>query len=352
MVATDPQVLSVERLNGTLQDRPSIRIKLTEMLGKAWEQVWLITAMWWLCALITVVKVKGEEHKAMLNVYSNCVGALAVAPFVLVQGVQAIRKHFGSLLLISFVAGLERNLTNSAMYSIGAGLKTALHGFNVVLTFLVAIVFGVDEEARACVFGCKCRGNLAMIPSLLLVSGGGLITALCGRKNMTGDALGIILQLSSGLCYALKYTVVKLLLGGHGGSSHSAEEKPSKMQIAIVANPIAALLSLIFVPFFESTWVAPGIDSVVVTGLCASGILIFEFRLTELTSPLTVAVLAILHNVVIVFYFVVFGGENMEPAQLYGFGVSSIGAIVYAGAKRIKQQDAQATELQQMESCR
>lgn len=343
MAGTDSRELSAEPLHSASRDRPSIRTKLAKLLGNAWDQVWLVTAMWWLCALITVIAVKGEKHKAMLNVYSNFVGALAVTPFVLVQGFGQIRKYFGPLLLIAFLAGAERNLTNSSMYSIGAGLKTALHGFNVVLTFMAAIVFGADKEARACVFGCKCRGNLAMIPALLLVSGGGLVTALCGRKSMAADALGIVLQLSSGVCYALKYTVVKLLLCGPDGS-HGGEDKPSKTQIAFVANPVAALLSLIFVPIFESTWDAPSIDVILVTGLCATGILIFEFRLTELTSPLTVSVLAVLHNVVIVYYFVVFTGENMDSAQLYGFGVSSIGAIIYAGAKMCKQKQLQSEQ--------
>ena len=50
----------------------------------------------------------------------------------------------------------------------------------------------------------------------------------------------------------------------------------------------AGLMSLLFLPFFESNFALPSVDSTVVVGICATGILVFELLLTELTSPLTV----------------------------------------------------------------
>lgn len=307
-------------------------------LDWAWAQWWLNTALWWVCAVLVVASVKHEKHKSMLSFCANAVlGTPLVAPLALRRGWGPLRKHWKPVLLIAILAALERNLTNSSMYHIGGSLKTALHGFNVILTFFAAALLGVDQRSRQCLLRCRCRGVIALIPALLLVASGGLVTALCGSKmDWNGGVLGIALQLASGLCYAMKFALAKLLLGGHGHSQHPSsgdDMKPSKFQIAFICNPITGLTALAFLPFFENSWDLPSWFSIIGVGIGATGILLFELRLTELTSPLTVSVLAIVHNVVIVFFFLVFFGEKLKMEQLAGFGVSSLGAMIYALVK-------------------
>jgi len=149
-------------------------------------------------------------------------------------------------------------------------------------------------------------------------------------SHWSGSALGVGLQLSSSIAYALKFTVVKRLLGD-GSSSDS--DSPSKFLIALVTNPVMGLSSLAFLPLFENSWALPPTRLVFTFSLQCVLILIFELRLTELTSPLTVSVLAALHNVVIVGFFVIVDGEHLKVAQLIGFGMSTFGAIIYAWLK-------------------
>ncbi|CAE7694923.1 Gan [Symbiodinium pilosum] len=73
-------------------------------------------------------------------------------------------------------------------------------------------------------------------------------------------------------------------------------------------------MSLLFLPFFESNFELPELDTTIVVGICATGILVFELLLTELTSPLTVSVLGVMHNVVIVLFFTLLG-ERMSTGQ-------------------------------------
>ncbi|CAE8641942.1 unnamed protein product [Polarella glacialis] len=183
-----------------------------------------------------------------------------------------------TVFLIAVLAGLERNLTNSSMYKIGASLKTALHGFNVIFTFFAAALCGVDQLGRKCLLSCGCGDNLLLTAALVLVSGGGVVTAIC-ENNWGAAGLGIALQLASSVAYAAKFTAVKLLLGKGDARAVSdpAELPPSKLQsgedvsdvlcvympvflacysIAFVVNPITGLMALAFLPFFETSWQA------------------------------------------------------------------------------------------------
>merc|ERR1719235_1544005 len=97
---------------------------------------------------------------------------------------------------------------------------------------------------------------------------------------------------------------------------------------------MTGLVALIFLPFFERCCSFPSIFNIVCVAIAANGILFFELRLIELTSPLTVSVLASLHNVVIVAWFVIVEGEPFNTSQMGGFGVSTVGALLYAWAKQ------------------
>ena len=52
-----------------------------------------------------------------------------------------------------------------------------------------------------------------MIPVLLLIAGGSVVTAVIGGDTsaLKGASVGIALQVSSSVCYAMKYVVMKLI---------------------------------------------------------------------------------------------------------------------------------------------
>lgn len=305
------------------------------VLRWVWSQWWIVTAAWWACAILVVVCIKHEAHKSMLTALSNLLAGLMVAPFALHAGLGNLRKHFGSVFAISILAALERNLTNSSMYSIGAALKTALHGFNVPFTFFAAAFLGADPRGNNCLLKCQCRDNIGLLPALSLVTGGSFVAAAM-KGGWHGGMDGVILQLASSVAYAVKFTVAKLLLGsGHGPApgANPSSAPPSKIQVAFVANPMTGLMALAFLPFFEKSWELPALMSILGVAIGANGILFFELRLVELTSALTVAVLAAIHNVAIVLYFLLVDNEPFSKSQQAGFAVSTLGTILYAVVK-------------------
>jgi drug/metabolite transporter (DMT)-like permease len=217
---------------------------------------------------------------------------------------------------------------------------------------------------------------------------GGLVTAAVGAENLSGGGLGIALQIGSSLAYGMKYVVVKLLFSPHAkpqgdsggtnastalalndvtpingggeiarqellsswtdrnglqqapldseaerGSQSTAASLPTKVQVALIAQPMTGLLSLALLPLFEKSWAAPGFGKILSFAVGITGILLCELRLVELTSPLTVAVMSALHNVVIVLFFVIRDGEPFSQAQQAGFAVSTLGVIGYAWLK-------------------
>lgn len=222
---------------------------------------------------------------------------------------------------------------------------------------------------------CFCREDLILLPALGLVAGGSFVagalasapsahaTNSTSNTTMTltdstlpfadlglgsphppadesagGYMLGVILQIGSSVAYAIKFTVAKILLGGGHGppppGTDPANMPPSKIQVSWPTQHMTGLMALIFLPAFESNWDMPGFNSIIAVAIAANGILFFELRLIELTSPLTVSVLASLHNVVIVAWFVIVEGEPFNTSQMGGFGVSTVGALLYAWAKQ------------------
>ena len=204
-------------------------------LNWMWSQWWLVMIAWFICAIWVVAAVKHAQHKAMLSVYGTGIFAtlliLPFAAFPALSGSPPLRpfrtsplgRNFGRVLLIGVLAALERNLTNASMYSIGGSLKTALHGFNVFATFFFSSLLGVDRRGRNCLFRgcCGLRNSRAalqwtdtlLLPVLLCVCGGGLVTAICDDGAWNGGLVGVSLQLASGVAYALRYVLIKKMLG-------------------------------------------------------------------------------------------------------------------------------------------
>ena len=121
----------------------------------------------------------------------------------------------------------------------------ALHGFNVVLTFFAAAFLGVDAPSRWCITGCNCRGNVLLALSIALVLAGGVVTASCSDdQNWDVSWPGLLLQLASSTAYALKFTVMKMLLGNpvalRSIYDDSSLQPPNKFQIAFVASLLVA----------------------------------------------------------------------------------------------------------------
>lgn len=342
---------------------------------------------WLVCALWVVVLVKHADHKEVLSVFGGgVVSTLMLLPLALQEPIDTMRASWRPLLAIALLAACERNLTNESLGSIGASLKTALHAFNVPITFVVAAALGVDRQAQRWLFRGECTPEgWALVGVLSLVAAGALVTAFCaghGRREgapvWSGSGLGISLQLGSGVAYAAKYAVAKRVLGdaAHSkpcwlddaaplkgktppfysalqaadnlGDLEDGEQdlascsgevlRPSKVQIAVVAQPMTGLVSLLFLPFSDKGWGSPSLGAILGFALGVTGILVFELRVLELTSPLTVAMLSSMNNVVIVLYFVLWDGEEFSLLQQVGFAISTVGIIGYAHLKHRQQE--------------
>eukprot|EP00913_Durusdinium_trenchii_P014449 g13553.t2 len=147
---------------------------LARVVSWMWNQWMLVTLAWYACAVFTAATLKRSKHRAMLSVFANLViGWPLITPFAMAdgtEGCQRLKTHWRKVLLIAVLAGLEKNLTNSSLSSIGGALKTALHGLNVVFTFFVAAIAGADDRAYYCIRGCRCSGNLLLTISLILLA--------------------------------------------------------------------------------------------------------------------------------------------------------------------------------------
>lgn len=253
--------------------------------------------------------------------------------------------------MIAVFDGLEKNLTNNSLHTIGAALKTALHGLNLIFTFLCGAMVGTDSRAKACLFRCYCKENVPIFAALILVAAGSVVTAFtpclgvkdCKKSDFSWNSAGIFLQIASGVFYGLKFTVIKQLYGTQNSHMGEDYQPPPKVYIAAAVNPVIGLISLLFAPFFGPNWslVSEWDEFLGLSALLAltfTVITVLELQLTELTTPTTVAILSLFKNVLLVILFLslpVAGvKEEFTDSQQLGFAVSCLGALAYACLSR------------------
>eukprot|EP00913_Durusdinium_trenchii_P030217 g28312.t1 len=159
------------------------------------------------------------------------------------------------------------------------------------------------------------------------------VTSLWQEEAWGTSHWGVIFQLGSGIAYAMKFTAIKLLLCSNNESANSAHRPPSKAQVVFLCNPVIGLMSLALVPL-GGDWTVPEFSLALAVAAAATPILVLQMQLIQLLkSPVTVAVLAVFHDLAIVCYFVSMGGESFSRAQVIGYTVSAVGAILYSCAK-------------------
>eukprot|EP00434_Breviolum_minutum_P011704 symbB.v1.2.010325.t1/scaffold671.1/size323421/6 len=82
-------------------------------------------------------------------------------------------------------------------------------------------------------------------------------------------------------------------------------------------------MSLALVPLGKD-WTLPPIGLAIAVAVSATPILVLQMQLIQLLkSPVTVAVLAVFHDLAIVLYFVYMGGESFSKAQAIGYTVET-----------------------------
>lgn len=260
------------------------------------------------------------------------------------------QKYWKQMVAIGLLAGLEVNFSNSSLYYVESGVgisvpvKTALQGFNVIFTFLVTAIFDVDHQSRRCFVGCRLweHGTLGLaLVSITL--GSGIVAWSRIQWTESRSWIGVSSQLCSSLAFALKYSVMKRLMDNAPVMSSAASFNslaPTAAQLAFVATPLTAGSALCFLPVFSDTFEMPGLMSILVLGLSVTVVLLCEFRLTRLTSPVTVSVLNVVKNVAVVMFFQVqiLDGASSGMVLLQGhertaFAISSFGCLAYGCAR-------------------
>ncbi|CAK0815282.1 unnamed protein product [Prorocentrum cordatum] len=144
---------------------------------------------------------------------------------------------------------------------------------------------------------------------------------------------------------ALSPVMASVPSGPRGGDEDAPP--PSKPQIAFLTQPVLGIFGVFSVLIFEhGDFTPPPLGSLMAFALGVTGILLCELRLVELTSALTLAVLAAAHNVIMVIFFLVLGGEggDISLTQSVGYAVNTAGVVAYAVVKRWQNREDSALQ--------
>ena len=214
---------------------------IVALLKFFWAQWYIVAVGWIACSTYALILLHFVQRKLTITFLMNCgISWPLIAPVALYSQRSSFRAYWKPLLVIVVLCGMEKNLTNAALFYIPPTLKTALHNLNLLFTFLCASLLGADPLARKLFVTCEWRWSaIWMGASVIIVSAAGVVTAVFrgADSDWRREVPGIFLQLGSSLSYAFKITVVKMLLCKQIRSSDGVifrTPAPSKSQIAFV----------------------------------------------------------------------------------------------------------------------
>jgi len=299
------------------------------------------------------------------------------------------RERYVALIVMGVIQGLGLGAKNEALQMLSVATRTMILALNVLVVMLIARIFGLET-----LDGMK-------LVSALLLGGGGMLQGLATYEQMqdTSDPsqpqdepLGYALALLALVLDALRWVILQATLANEppqptmrtlpvlpttrrrdpdcaahpsvaalgcevgAGTAGRTFEAPKQAQpppltklqmvswVMWMSTPVCLGLSLVFEPdglTQVSRHAAAVTELVTLLTIGVMGINLAEFGIVQYTSAVTFNVLAQLHSIPLILAGVTLFGEEIAVAQVLGFGICLLGALLYSYTKMKEKKTVQ-----------
>jgi drug/metabolite transporter (DMT)-like permease len=287
------------------------------------------------------------------------------------------RERYVALIVMGVLQGLGLGAKNEALQMLSVATRTMIFALNVLVVMLIARIFGLETLDRM------------KLVSALLLAGGGTMQGLATWQQMQDkphssqpqdEPLGYALALLALVLDALRWVILQAAFAkeppqptmrtlpvspahhpdsdcathpgtaalgceagtGAAGASVGAPKQgqlPPLTKLQMVSwvmwmtTPVCLGLSLLFEPDgLTQVSRCPTAVTRLVTLLTIGvmGINLAEFGIVQWTSAVTFNVLSQLHSIPLILAGVTLFGEEIADAQVLGFGICLLGALLYS----------------------
>lgn len=295
------------------------------------------------------------------------------------------RERYVALIVMGVIQGLGLGAKNEALQMLSVATRTMIFALNVLVVMLIARIFGLETLERM------------KLVSAFFLAGGGMMQGLATWQQlqetsepgsqMQDEPLGYALALLALVLDALRWVILQATFAkdppqptmrtlpaspthrgdvdcaGHPGTAAlpceaggavmgapmQAQLPPlTKLQMVSwvmwMTTPVCLGLSLVFEPdgltqVSRHPTAVTGLVTLLTIGVM--GINLAEFGIVQWTSAVTFNVLSQLHSIPLILAGVTLFGEEIAAAQVLGFGICLLGALLYSYTKLKEKKNVQ-----------
>jgi len=298
------------------------------------------------------------------------------------------RERYVALIVMGVIQGLGLGAKNEALQMLSVATRTMIFALNVLVVMLIARIFGLESLERM------------KLVSAMFLAGGGMMQGLATWQQMQDasdtsqprdEPLGYALALLALVLDALRWVILQAtfakeppqptmrtlpaspthrgdadcaahpgnaVLGCEAGAGAAgatvgapiqAQPPPlTKLQMVSwvmwMTTPVCLGLSLVFEPegltqVSRHPTAVTGLVTLLTIGVM--GINLAEFGIVQWTSAVTFNVLSQLHCIPLIVAGVVLFGEEIAAAQVLGFCICLLGALLYSFSKTKEKKNVQ-----------
>jgi len=260
------------------------------------------------------------------------------------------------LVLMGILQGFSMGAKNEALMHISISMRTMIFSTNVLVVMLAARLFRLET------FTPKKLVSLLILTLGSALQGGSFLNRYAGDVINASALFGIFLALTSLFLDALRWVFLQILFSRGAHIRESILKSPLSPRVIrkAIGTPIksdrptslskvnmAAWVQWSSCPIFvllaahyeQGSWQQasnnPLALGVVATGLAVgcAGINLSEFAIVQHTSALSFNVMSDLHKIPMVIAGIACFGDEVKTAEVAGFGMCIIAAMLFSSAK-------------------
>lgn len=291
----------------------------------------LLILLWYVSCtyLLATIKIISNDYQypAMLTLWLNAESTLVLIGYNISKEPVAPKVDQGNgrrmssavdmkLIVIGAIQGLELILGTEALYILPLSLKAMLHVLLPFFTMMFSVCMGVEKL------------TLQTTVAVVTIAVGAM---LCVDGYVDVSLIGLGFQLVSCLIASVRWVLVQDMLSKYGRERPEAMLIPANIACCVVVGICVTTKLAVFDGGPGPLVISPSVMKMMLAaGVGVALVQVIEWKIVRMTSGLTLAVIAALHNFCPIVFAMIYFHEQCTVYNVTGALLSQLGVLLYS----------------------